>query len=53
MTVLGDLADPCHYDRHPSDMDETTSDDTLDCSSSNGGRWSDLMAQIDYLIEEA
>lgn len=31
--------------------DETTSSDTLPCAAS-GGRWADLMAQIDDLIEE-
>lgn len=31
---------------------ETAARDTIDCSSSNGARWSDLMSRIDELTEE-
>lgn len=42
--------DVTHYDRYRTTDDATTSRDSQDCSSSSGGRWSDLMAQIDDLV---
>lgn len=51
--VLGSGPDLTHYDRDLMHHDATSSADSLDCSSSNGARWSDLMSRIDDLTSDA
>lgn len=51
-SVAPTALDITHYDRPRTVEDDATSRDTRDCATSSGGRWSDLMAQIDDLIEE-